>query len=152
MIGATAILAACSGDDDDPGVPLFPDDYAQTYVEVRDCRSSSEHDLNKIRVVADPAALAPYQNRVDEFPVGAVVLKEEYEFSDPDCVGDIIQWTVMARLATGSSPDTLDWAWQSVDASNNVKSRDSARCITCHADCEPPDGYFNTCTVEDGGG
>jgi hypothetical protein len=145
------LLAGCPGDDDggDEGPePEFPADYAGSYVEVRDCRGSGDHDLNNIRILASPSALTPYQERMEPFPEGAVVLKEEYEFGDMSCEGPIKQWTVMTRLAEGSSPDTLDWAWQRVDAGRKVVGEDVPACIGCHTGCGvPPDGYEGTCAI-----
>jgi hypothetical protein len=140
--------AACPGDDDDDDGPLFPDDYAATYQQVRDCRRSTEHDLNFIRVLADPDALGPYSDRVTPFPVGAVVLKEEYDIADATCAGPIKQWTVMAKLATDTNPEMLDWAWQRVSNLGDVLEQDTPRCAGCHELCGfPPDGYDGTCTV-----
>jgi hypothetical protein len=146
-------LAACPGDggddDDDAGAePLFPEDYAADYALVRDCRGSGDHDLNNIRILAGPSALEPYQGRLTPFPVDAVVLKEEYDFGDLTCEGPIKQWTVMQRLPTGSSPSTLDWTWQRVDAQRKVLDTDVPRCIGCHTACGVgPDGYEGTCAV-----
>jgi hypothetical protein len=144
MFALCLVGAGCG--DDGGGAPLFPDDYGATYLEVRDCRPSGDHDLNNIRVLADPAALGPYTARDAAFPIGAVLLKEEYDFGDPDCSGEIKQWTVMQRRASGTSTDTLDWAWQRVDWDRNVMSEDEPRCIGCHQLCGPPGGYANTCT------
>ena len=149
---AAAVAAACAGDSgdgsDDGPAPLFPADYASTYSEVRNCRSSTEHDFSRVRVLADPDALGPYQGRDADFPVGSIVLKEEFDFGDTDCAGDIIRWTVMQRLEAGSSPDTLDWRWQDVEPSRRVKTQDEPRCIGCHTTCGvPPEGYQGTCTV-----
>ena len=143
---APLALVALLGCGDDPE-PMFPEDYASTYVEVRDCRQSGDHDLNQVRILADPAALGPYTDRVDPFPEGAVVLKEEYEFGDVDCSGPIRQWTVMTKLPTGSDPDNLDWFWERVDSDRRVVDEQSPRCAGCHDDCEPPEGYDFTCTV-----
>lgn len=143
-----AALVSCSDDGPSDGgpVPLFPADYASSYTEVRDCRSSTEHDLAHVRVLADPQALGPYQGRDTDFPVGSIVLKEEYD--DAECAGSITRWTVMQRLLTGSSPDTLDWTWQDVQASRRVETVDEPRCIGCHTTCGmPPDGFQGTCTV-----
>ena len=114
---------------------------------MRDCRQSGDHDLNQIRILADPAALGPYTDRADPFPEGAVVLKEEYEFGDVDCSGPIRQWTAMTKLPTGSDPDNLDWFWERVDSGRRVVDEQNPRCAGCHDDCEPPDGYDFTCTV-----
>jgi hypothetical protein len=142
--------SSCAGDDDAPSEPLpaFPADYATTYTEVRDCRNSADHDLSRVRVLADPAALEPYRQRDADFPVGSRVLKEEHDFADSDCSGSPVRWTVMTRLAPGSSPATLDWHWQKVEPPREVRTENEPRCIGCHTSCGvPPDGYLGTCTV-----
>ena len=141
-------LGCPGGDDGGMETDFFSADYAATYTEVRNCRGSGDHDLNNIRILADPDALGPYENRMDPFPVGAVVLKEEYDFGDAACEGEILQWTVMQSLGDGSSPDTLDWAWQRVDPDRIVVEEDPPRCIACHTGCGvPPDGYAGTCAI-----
>lgn len=149
---AMLVLASgCPGDDgttDDGPEPDFPADYVDSYVEVRNCRGSGDHDLNNIRILADPSAAGPYQDRTTPFPVGSIVLKEEYDFGDLTCEGPIKQWTVMRKLEAGSSPETLDWAWQRVDLERKVVDQDAARCYGCHSPCvEPPDSYDGTCAV-----
>lgn len=146
-------LLACPGDDGEgdegsAAEPLFPEDYAQSYAEVRDCRGSGDHNLNNIRILASPDAFVPYDGRAEPFPEGAVVLKEEYDFGDLNCEGPIKRWTVMVRLAEGSSEDTLDWAWQDLDADRRVVSEDAPACIGCHQGCGvAPDGYEWTCAM-----
>jgi hypothetical protein len=142
-------LAGCPGDDPDSGSePDFPEDYEASYTEVRDCRGSGDHDLNNIRILVDAAARTPYEDRMAAFPEDAIVLKAEYDFGDTTCSGDIKQWTVMRKLAVDSSPDTLDWAWQQVDADRRVIDEDGARCINCHTGCGvAPDGYDWTCSI-----
>ncbi len=125
-------LLACKTEDVEP---VFPADYA--YTEVRDCRASADHDLNKIRILADAASLGPYRDRDAPFPEGAIILKEEFDFADGDCTGPVIQWTVMQRVAD-------DWYWQKVSANRTVVSEDEPRCINCHAACG---GYLGTCAV-----
>lgn len=127
--------------------PSFPADYAKSYVEVRNCRPSSEHDSHLIRVLASPSALAPYRNRDAGFPEGAVVLKEERDFGDVDCSGPVLKWTVMTRRSDGGVDG---WLWESVTADRRVelKETNSTRCTGCHAGCgQPPDGFQGTCAV-----
>ncbi len=132
------LVGACGGDD-----AHFPEDYASTYTEVRDCRRSADHDLHYIRVLADPDALAPYRDRTGPFPVGSIVLKEEYDFADGDCTGPILEWTVMRK--TGS-PARGGWDWQRVDADRSIKTENSSLCSNCHSNCTPDNGGFDaTC-------
>jgi len=144
-----AVLAACGGDDGGPvETTLFPADYAASYVAVRPCRPSADHDLNNVTVLADPAAAAVYQARDRAFPVGSVVLKAEYDFGDTACTGPITQWTVMVQLAPGSAPATIDWHWQKVTADRDVRTDNEPRCIGCHTTCGvAPDGYAGTCSM-----
>ena len=142
----TITLCACGGGDDQKAI--FPADYASSYVQVRPCRSSPDHDLNNVRVLADPLALEAYMMRDRPFPTGAVVLKAEYDPSDTTCTGPITMWTVMVQLAVGSAPSMLDWHWQKVDASGTVATDNDPRCYGCHTTCGvPPDGYMGTCSV-----
>jgi hypothetical protein len=142
-------LAACSDDGGSSGPPpLFPDDYAATYQQVRNCRFSLDHDLIRVRVLASPDALVAYNGRTAPFPTGAIVLKEEYAESDTACAGPIESFTVMQKLEVGSSPATLDWSWQEVGADHHGKTIDIMRCTSCHTGCgKPPEGYDGTCTV-----
>lgn len=149
-VGALLCAAACPGDDGDGDgpEPAFPEDYESSYREVRDCRGSGDHDLHNIRILADPSAHPAYDGRAEPFPVGSVVIKEEYDFGDTRCSGEILQWTVMEKRPAGSSPDTLDWRWQQVDASGRVVEEDGPRCIGCHQGCGvEPDGYDWTCAM-----
>jgi cytochrome P460 len=151
VLGVAALVTpvACSSGDGDAGpAPAFPADYAASYVEVRDCRSSSDHELHRVRVLADAAAAAVYQSRSGDFAEGAVVLKEEHDFADSDCSGDVERWTVMVREAPGSAGDRLDWHWQDIDARRRVKTENESGCVGCHTGCgQPPDGFLGTCTV-----
>lgn len=132
-----ALLVACGTDDE----PLFPASYTASYVEVRNCRASSDHDLHHIRVLAEPAIAAVYQARTDAFPVGAVIVKEEYDFSDDTCSDELTWWTVMKKTDAG-------WTWQRVAPDRSVLSENDSRCIGCHAMCGmPPDGFDGTCAM-----
>lgn len=148
LLFALACIAASGCADDGGGGPVFPEDYLATYTEVRDCRQSGDHDLNRIRVLAGPNAVDAYVNRDQPFPVGAVVLKEEYDFADSTCSGAIKQWTVMQKREANSAPEQLDWFWQRVDSERNVVGEDTPRCYGCHTGCTPAmGGYDHTCTV-----
>jgi hypothetical protein len=144
-----ALLSACGTDPDPPvdNAP-FPLSYRDSYMEVRNCRKSGDHELNYIRILADAAALEPYRMRMSSFPTGSIVLKEEFDFADDTCSGPIKQWTVMTKLAAGSSPSTLDWKWHRVNTARTIVETDPPRCIGCHTLCGvPPDGYEATCAV-----
>lgn len=117
--------------------PVFPADYTSSYVEVRDCRRSPEHDLSFMKVWTSPDATGPYQSRVGMFPEGAVVLKEEY--SDSSCT-DRLGWTVMRREAGR-------WRWQEVLPDRTVlEDGPLAHCQACHEPCGlTRDGFEGTC-------
>ncbi|HVJ18533.1 MAG TPA: cytochrome P460 family protein [Polyangiaceae bacterium] len=142
------VLAACSASDPpaQEDSPLFPADYADSYVEVRGCRRSADHELEFIRVLADPDALGPYTERTSAVPDGAVVLKEQYDPSDDTCSGPVTQWTVM--LKNQSASERLGWDWQRVSANREVVEVNTPRCIGCHQGCTgaPGVGYDYTCT------
>lgn len=131
------MVAACSSPATEPD---FPADYAASYTEVRNCRTSSDHDLHHIRILADPVSLATYRDRAAPFPEDSIIVKEEYDFADA-CAGPILQWTVMRKVGD-------DWRWQRVDADRSVATEDEPRCINCHAVCgHPPDGFDGTCAM-----
>jgi hypothetical protein len=131
-------LVACGTDGPEP---LFPASYASSYEQVRACRPSGEHDLHKIRVLAKPETAAIYLARTDPFPVGSIILKEEYDFTDDTCADALTWWSVMKRTSAG-------WTWQRVGPDREVLSENDTRCIGCHAECGvPPDGFDGTCTV-----
>jgi len=137
--------SACTGKSDPP---VFPADYASTYTEVRNCRPSVEHGPVNVHVLASPLALDTYMSRTGEFPTGSVLLKEEYAEADLSCAGPIRQWTVMEKLADGSSPSTLDWHWQKVDSTRHTILSDDVSCFGCHMNCDvSTGGYLYTCTM-----
>ncbi len=141
------LIAACSSPEAAPAAtPAFPADYADSYVEVRGCRKSADHELEFVRVLANPSALAPYSDRAAPFSDGAVVLKEQYEASDDTCAGPIAQWTVMVKSQAAS--DRLGWDWQRVTAERRVSETNTPSCISCHTSCSgpPQPGYDFTCT------
>lgn len=144
IIVSALFCASAPGCEGEGEAPVFSEDYASTYQEVRDCRRSPDHDLNYIRVLASPEALEAYQGRAQPFPVGAIVLKEEY--ADDTCQ-DLDGFTVMRKEAAGYAPGSGDWSWQRVSADLEVEPIDEVRCIGCHSLCAPPEGYDFTCAV-----
>jgi hypothetical protein len=131
--------AACSGAE-----PVVPETYASTYLEVRDCRRSADHDLEYIRVLADPAAAGTYEQRDAPFAEGAVVVKEQYR--NEDCT-DLVRLTAMRKEAAGFDPTTGDWQWQELAPDFTVNEEaDPQRCISCHTLCGvAPGGHDFTC-------
>lgn len=147
---SAALVAALSGCDAadpgqaDAGRPVFADDWASTYVELRGCRLSIEHELEYIRVLADPAAAAQFGACLDAeagpgcdppFAEGAVLLKAQYR--DDDCA-DLLGFTAVRREAAAPAAGG-GWRWQSVDPDGAV-TLDGAppTCVGCHQTCEGP--------------
>lgn len=123
---------------------MVPETYASSYLEVRDCRRSADHDLEYIRVLADPAAAATYQDRDAPFTEGSVVVKEQYR--NEDCT-DLVRLTAMRKEAAGFDPATGDWQWQELSPDFTVNEEiNPQRCIGCHTLCgAAPAGHDFTC-------
>ena len=146
LAGVATLLVACSSPETPPApAPSFPADYAASYAEVRNCRKSADHELDFVRVLADPAALGPYTDRASPFPDGAVVLKEQYDPGDETCSGPIAQWTVM--LKNHGATERLGWDWQRVAADRHVVQTNTPSCFACHEGCTgaASTGYDSTC-------
>lgn len=144
------VAAACTGSPDtdsqaDAGSaaqPLFGADYAQTHVQVRDCRFSIEHDGVYIRVRANALAAATYADAGYPFAEGSVVLKEE--FLDAACQNPS-GFTAMRRSAQPEFAQTGGWQWQRLDAERRVTQNGAlTRCYSCHSGCT--NGRDGTCT------
>lgn len=142
-------MAACTDAKETPSPDsLLPATYQSDYTMVRDCRTSGDHDFNRIRVLADPQATGPYMTRTSDFPVGSIVVKEEYDPSDESCSGEILDWTIMSRLGPGTSTATIDWTWQRENKRTGAVIENDRGCIGCHQVCGiPPDGYLGTCAL-----
>jgi hypothetical protein len=144
------VAAASCGGDDGAAPAMISADYVDTFTEVRDCRRSIDHDLEFVRILADADALAPYRDRDAAFPVGSIIVKEQYLDNDDDCSGEIVRYTAMRKLEDGADPDFLDWEWEGVDLDFGVvEDEDPIGCASCHESCEEPEGYLNTCSAPD---
>jgi hypothetical protein len=116
--------------------PIFPADYRDSFVEVRDCRLAIEHGGVMIRVLANSIAAEPYRRLENPLPVGSIVVKEEYDgvdCSDPD----LFRWTAMRKEAPGFDLEDGDWSWQRLDAPSrqvtcNDKGCTGFPCVACH--------------------
>lgn len=133
-----------------PGIEvIFPADFEDSYVEMRDCRHSHEHELRFIRVLASPSAQQPYGALSPDvpYPEGATLVKIEHD--DEDCQVRL-GFTAMKKLPEGASLQGGDWHWQKVDMQRKVLEDGAPNtCINCHAQhCAPPFGYDLTCAEE----
>jgi hypothetical protein len=127
--------------------PLVPEDYAATFVEVRDCRLSIDHELEHVRVLAPPDVAAVYTARAGDFGDGALIVKERH--AADDCSDAPIGYAAMRRGA-GYWEVGGDWHWQLLDADFRVDEDGRVeRCATCHAICGTgPEGGFDwTCAM-----
>ncbi len=123
--------------------PLFPESYRAIYEEVRGCRRSADHDLEYIRVLVPPEVKAAYLSREAPFPVGTLIVKEQY--ADSLCT-DLAGFTAMRRAEAGYAPMGGDWFWQRLEADRRVLEQGRiARCTTCHRACAEAPGHDWTC-------
>jgi len=152
VLVALGIAAACGGDTEPPGPePAFPEDFLLNWEELRDCRHSHEHELRHIRVFADPLAAPSYRALSPEvpFPVGATLVKLEYDFAGCE-EQDLLEYTVMHKREPGFAPDANDWLWQRVSLDRQVIEHGAPmHCVFCHTvHCPPPYGYDLACDEE----
>jgi len=145
VAGALA-LGACGGDDGGtkpPGTDLiFPENFLDTYVLVRDCRFSTEHDGLQIRVYCNPEDAARYTDGNYPFPEGCTLVK--IESSDENCT-QVVRYSAMRRLADGAASSVGNWEWQRVDADfKAITETPASGCFSCHAGCTH--GRDFTCT------
>jgi hypothetical protein len=131
--------------------PLFAADFEQTFVEVRGCRPSIEHDLEYVRLLVHPDAVDTYRRCVvpsspcspsDGFTDGALLVKAQY--LNPQCT-DLLRWTAVQKDSSSSTGG--GWRWQEVSADRQV-TQDGApsACTSCHAKCE--DAFDLRCVMD----
>lgn len=159
LVSAILLAAACSSPatPEPTPDPIWPEDWASTFQQVRPCRRSIDHDLVYVTIHADAKAKPSYELRDKPFPEGATVLKVEY---DDDACTELRGYTVMQRRAPGYDPGGGDWHWQKADATRTVtidgKSSSPPadpptkvdRCVKCHEACgQAPDGFDWTCSA-----
>jgi hypothetical protein len=98
---------------------------------MRGCRGSVDHDLAYVLVRANQSAAAVYDHGPYPFPMGAVVMKEQY--ADPGCT-QLVGFTAMRKEAPGFAPTLGDWRWQRLDVDRAVvEDGVLPRCASCHA-------------------
>lgn len=132
MAAAALALAGCAEVDSFQPQQVIPPDYRTTFVQVRGCRSSVEHDLVNILVRTSPAVAAIYDTGPLPFPQGTVIVKEEY--SDSRCTS-LTAYTVMKKDKPGTDTAGGDWRWYKVDHLDRIiqQGAGTKRCSGCHA-------------------
>ena len=133
LLAGFTIAAACepAPAPGPPAASLLPTDYAERFVPVRDCRTSIDHDLGRIVVKADRAAVDLYERGPFPMPAGTLIVKEE--FGDPGCT-DRVGWTLMHKEPPGYDDRSGDWRWQRLDGQGRVlQDGRLTRCSGCHA-------------------
>jgi hypothetical protein len=127
-----AALTGCAEVDSFQPHQVIPPDYRTTFVQVRSCRSSVEHDLVHILVRTSPEVAPVYETGPLPFAPGTVIVKEEY--SDSRC-SQLTAYTVMKKEKPGTDPAGGDWRWYKVDNLDRIllQGAGTKRCSSCHA-------------------
>ncbi len=135
-MGLVLVIASsgtdCAGNTTgDPAV--FPANYRSTYTLVRDCRLSSEHGGDQIRVWVNDIGAQAYLDEEDTLPVGTIVVKEEFAGLDCDNDSELVLWAVMRKEAAGFDPNTNDWEFYEYNAPSRTRTATPREiCIACH--------------------
>jgi len=156
MTWSALALAAC---DDEARAPakIYPADWRTSYVEVRGCRASPDHDLEHVALWIDPASQAKWDTCVDAFPEGGSTCADPFpdgatflkpQFSDPACT-QLVRLSI-AKKDAARFASSGGWHWQEVlvdGAGREAVSKDGdvPRCSGCHALC---DGYDQRCYMD----
>jgi len=139
---AWVILAATSFigcDPDDAPRSLLPADWETSLVSLRGCRQGPEHDLEYVRLLADPGSAADYDRCAvpdgtctTPFAEGALFVKPQY--ADAGCT-ELVRFSLAKK--DGDFAASGGWRWQELDAAGEVKLDGALqRCAHCHASCE----------------
>ena len=112
--------------------PVFPDDYLETFTEVRDCRFSSSHP-GMVRVLVNDAGADAYLAGENPLPTGTIVVKEVFDGTDCDDYSELGTWAAMRKEAAGFDPEDGDWHWQEVRPDRSVETDTKTSCIACHS-------------------
>ena len=98
LVVALVSIAGCSGGDPSPDaeLSLVPADYS-SFSEVQGCRNSVDHELTKIRTLADPSTKNACLGRMP-FPTGGIFIAEERDIDETTCTGPILSWSIMIKL------------------------------------------------------
>jgi hypothetical protein len=130
---ALAAFAGCAQVDSPNAAVVLPADYKMSFVTVRSCRASIDHDLANVVVRVRADLVDRYNGGPYPFPPGALVVKEQY--SDSGCQS-LSGYTAMRKEGSGYFAAGGDWQYFSLDAYGAVvTSGKTARCAACHAVC-----------------
>lgn len=130
LLGATSLLLACGE------AVLFEEDFKSSFIEVTtSCEQSPTHGNDHVRIwvssqaVADLiAAYADGSDTAPDYPVDAVLIKEQYA-GDPSC-STVSGWTVSKKTTAGRNADGSHWSYQRVEADRSLT--EWSGCLDCH--------------------
>jgi hypothetical protein len=134
VLVAALSLAACAQVDSPIPEQVLPNDYRTAFEMASDCRSSSDHDFRHVMVRVRPEQRALYQQASSAFPLGSLVVKEEFDTDDVNCQS-LVGYTVMRKEKTSVPPLVTDWQWYRLDGYGNVSTKGEGRCLHCHQMC-----------------
>ena len=148
---AATVLTACADDPPEPSRDaVFPADYRESFVQLRTCRQSIEHDLEFVELWVSPDHAALFDDCVSPalpcdapLPAGVVVIKPQ--FLDAGC-STPIRTAAAQRLHGEDLGDGAAWLWQEVDPDGRSTGNDGTACIACHQHCDP--AYDLRCVMD----
>lgn len=153
-LSLASVVTGCEPDDPETIDPIYPADWKSTYIEVRGCRGSPDHDLEFVGLWIDPASQARFDECVKPggtctgaFDAGATFVKPQY--SDPACT-DLVR--VSAARKEAGFDAVGGWRWQEVAYTGGKAkvTEDGAlqQCYGCHASSACEDAFDTRCYMD----
>ena len=126
------LCAACGYSHD--AASYFPSDWRADLVQVEGCRQTA-HPRGGYMEVWVSTDLHAAAEAGEPTPVGAVIMKIQWD-SDESCTpGEQNIFTVMRKHEAGTATELGDWDWQTVGGKGGVVESAEAGCAGCHAGC-----------------
>jgi len=107
-------------------------------MEEQEGKKTGPHYKARVHIYANPVALPAIAERMTQFPVGAIVVKEK--LGDGDKVAGI---GGMIKRAAGYDPPNGDWEYFYYEGTDSLTTGRISSCIECHRSARSTDYVYS---------